>query len=491
MVMKIRKYLYLVLFLCSACTDWLDITPKNTVVEEDLFDSYMGYRNALNGVYEYVSGASLYGQEMSWGYLDVLGQCYLSGTRTIGRYHPYYKVMSFSYTDTDVKGYAENIWSNTYKGIANCNNIIGQIGKEDATIFPEGESERELILGEAMALRAFLHFDMLRLFAPAPVADDNRTYIPWFDKFPSYGESNRSVSEILEKVVADLQTARQLVAQFDTLDKAHLNRLGHATRFAILSNGTAPDDVFYAYRGYRMNYPAITALLARVYNYAGNHELAKKCAEEVIPMLDEWGGRLFYFTTLAEAKGANKKMSCDLIFALSSPKLYERYLPYTNSSGGTGDACLVLKDVASMFDDLADYRGTYLLTPINSYKASFRNIRATTDATGRMIEDMLPVIRLSELHYILAEYHAAREEWGLAAEALDVVREGRNCTKGALAEKIKDKKSFQTELLKEVRREFVTEGQVFFYYKKLNEKLTAMMDPEAFVLPLPDSESIN
>lgn len=491
--MKIRRYLCLALVFFSSCTNWLDITPKNIVVEEELFDSYAGYRNALNGVYKQMAVTDLYGQEMTWGFLDVLGQCYLGGNGTIGKEHDYYNVMNFAYKEVKVKEYIEHIWSKAYNSIANCNNIIGQITNEDPDLFPEKEVERRLIEGEARALRGFLHFDMLRLFAPALTVDDHQAYIPYYETFPSYGESNRTVSYILDKVIADLKTGKELVQQFDTLDAKHVNRLSPGNRF--ISGGTAedPNDVFFAYRGYRMNYPAIVALLARVYNYAGEYELANECAKEVIGLTDKWeenGKKLFSFTT-KENIAFDKKMSTDLIFALSSPKLYQNYLPYTNSKAGLGDACLVLRGIGSMFDDVADYRKTDLLAPIKSYQASIRNIRVSSDNVGKMIEDMLPIIRLSELYYIIAEYHASRADWGKAVEALDMVREGRYCTKGRLNSKVTDLRTFQNELLNEVRREYVTEGQIFFYYKKLNIKLTDDMKSDDFVLALPDSENIN
>lgn len=50
---------------------------------------------------------------------------------------------------------------------------------------------------------------------------------------------------------------------------------------------------FFAGRGYRLTYYSITALLARVYQYAGKNEDAFRCASEVV----EYGkksGTLFY-----------------------------------------------------------------------------------------------------------------------------------------------------------------------------------------------------
>ena len=114
-----------------------------------------------------------------------------------------------------------------------------------------------------------------------------------------------------------------------------------------------------------------------------------------------------------------------------------------------------------------------------------RNIQISSETN-----DICPIIRYSELYYILAEYYASKENWSEAVNQLDNVREGRNCTKGRLTN-VNNYESFRTELLKEVRREYITEGQLFFYHKKLNVKCSNVMTIEDFVLPLPDSENIN
>ena len=138
---------------------------------------------------------------------------------------------------------------------------------------------------------------------------------------------------------------------------------------------------------------------------------------------------------------------------------------------------------------MADYRSTVLLSPVKQQWFSNRNI--SPEVTNDEIKDMILVIRLSEMYYIIAESYAAEGKWSQAAEAIDEVRMGRDCKGGVVGTRINDFDSFKTELLNEVRREFITEGQTFFYYKKFNTKLFESMNKEAFVLPLPDEENIN
>ena len=39
------------LFLFSACSDWLNVEPKTTVKEEEVFGRELGFKEALTGAY--------------------------------------------------------------------------------------------------------------------------------------------------------------------------------------------------------------------------------------------------------------------------------------------------------------------------------------------------------------------------------------------------------------------------------------------------------
>ena len=71
----------------------------------------------------------------------------------------------YSYTDEKVKSIIEGIWSKAYNNIANCNNIIQRIDNEPAGKFAEGEIEKNVIKGEALALPTFIwiYYDYLLL----------------------------------------------------------------------------------------------------------------------------------------------------------------------------------------------------------------------------------------------------------------------------------------------------------------------------------------
>lgn len=484
--MKILKFIIAITLLITliSCNDWLTISPKNQVDEDQLFETGLGYRNALNGIYQNMAAGSMYGREMTWGAVDVLAMYYGSSDlptkwKTIAR--------DYNYNDKDVKSLIDNIWSKTYNSIANANNLLSRIDAEDPLKFKGEKLEKDVIKGEALALRAFLHFEMARLFAP--VKDDGKTYIPYFEKYPSTYEPRKTVNDVMEKVIRDLNTAKDLVAPYDTLD-SRKEKMSYFFRFSSTAAGFASleiTDIFDAFRGFRMNYYAINAVLARAYAYIGKYQEAFATTQIIIDAKDKTE-KLFRFTPTGSLN-EQPKLHDDLIFALSNEKLLEDYLLYYNTE--TSKLYLNIWDKEDMFDDRADYRGKTLVLEDDDF--NFQSIKYTKASTSikdsRINEIMIPMIRLSEMYYIRAEYYAHSNLYKEATDELDIVRNGRNCTIGRLD--ITSEAEFNTELINEAKREFIGEGQLWFYYKKFNTKPKKAMPDGAFVLPLPESETIN
>ncbi|MFR5660786.1 MAG: RagB/SusD family nutrient uptake outer membrane protein, partial [Butyricimonas faecihominis] len=175
----IRIFLIAVVLLPSGCKDWLDVTPAGQATESDLFSSGSGYRSVLNGLYKSMGSSALYGRNWSYGMLDCMAQLYdLDNSATFSD-DMCRAAEKFEYTDARVSVAIEEAWGIAYNIIANANDLLQNIQNASADLFAEGEVEKNMIMGEAYACRALVHFELLRLFAPAPVSDDGRAYIPY------------------------------------------------------------------------------------------------------------------------------------------------------------------------------------------------------------------------------------------------------------------------------------------------------------------------
>ncbi|MFR1240373.1 MAG: hypothetical protein ACLSDJ_04280, partial [Butyricimonas faecihominis] len=120
-------FLFLLPLFLGACNGWLDVKPEDEIDEKDLFETGTGYRHSLNGIYYGMADASLYGKHMTWGIVDALGQCYdyyqIGTVANSLNYGASNYAWTVDYFKTDV----EAMWDNSYKIVANCNNLIQNI----------------------------------------------------------------------------------------------------------------------------------------------------------------------------------------------------------------------------------------------------------------------------------------------------------------------------------------------------------------------------
>lgn len=470
--MKIDK-LFIALSLIvglSSCSNWLDLEPKDTTTDTDLFTTGDGYRIALNGIYAQMAEASLYGKELSWGLVDVMAQMYMS--HKISGIQGYNHASEYQYEDKDVKPMIEAIWSKAYNSVANCNNIIQRIETESASKFVEGETERMLIEGETLALRAYLHLDMLRLFAPSMMKDDGKPYIPYVTTYPCTFQPYSTNSEVLDKAIQDLKKAKTLLEPYEM---ANIKMMTTRKR---MENAEGPSDLFFAFRGYRMNYYAICALLARVYNYAGMHQEAFDEAGMVIEAKSE-GYKCFTTTLSSDVANGNIKLYDDIVFCLADQHLWTNYEPYHLT-----ETSLVLSawDILDFFDSESDTRSR-LVQQMNNNVYNIRNVK-NDRKLALFAKDMIPMIRLGEMYYIRAEYYNSKKDIINAKVELEKLRADYNCPPDKLGDNI------EQEIIDEARREYLGEGQLFYYYKKFTIYPTSNKEDAQFVLPRPDNENL-
>ena len=483
---KLSSILYVslaVALCCSGCKKWLDVHPENNLSDDKLFADANGYRIALNGVYQQLSGFQLYGSRLSWGLATAIGQEYDRNTVD----GDIYQIMGYNWDDVDVKGMVSGIWSSAYNTIANCNKIINEIEKADTMIFPLKGVERDLILGEAKALRGLLHFELVKLFAPAPMKNRTVNAIPYQLTYPSYVTAPATVDVVMKNVIKDLEDAQQLVVRNDTIT----NRTAMSQKLQSLLSGSSQTQggLFFNFRMHRMNYVAIQGLLARVYLYNGDRENALKKAEFLYKTYSP-AGRLKWwaFTNESESKGENKysKLVDDVILAFYDARLIDYFV---GAKGGWYDFAVSRSEVNKYMPPTErDYRRN--LIDEAKYTSAKWNENLSTWQWRKEQNFIIPVLRFSEIYYIYSE---TLFEAGRTNEALTVLNQIRNARGRTTTFSSTVPGDFYKELFDEFHREFLLEGQVVFQHKRLDrpmqvETQTIPMDSR-FVLAIPDSET--
>ena len=109
--------------------------------------------------------------------------------------------------------FQNDVWNKHFKSISNLNPIIQSILEENLNSFPQNTVND--ILGQAYFLRAFNHFQLVRLYGKIPYVDEN---FPDMLASPPTPESREEVSVIYDKVEADLLKAIGLMSS--TIDQA-------------------------------------------------------------------------------------------------------------------------------------------------------------------------------------------------------------------------------------------------------------------------------
>ena len=108
-----------------SCNDFINVQPSGQEDEEQQFSSIRGFRNAMYGVYGSMATSDLYGGNLSFGFVDQLGQIfgYDNSSETS------YFVGQYDYMRSDVRSIVDAIWTKQYQAISYVNNIIDQTEK--------------------------------------------------------------------------------------------------------------------------------------------------------------------------------------------------------------------------------------------------------------------------------------------------------------------------------------------------------------------------
>ena len=451
--------------LATSCDNFLDVHPKGEIVGKDLLSERKGFENALYGVYASMRNDKAYGAYMTYYVMDVLAQYFnCPGNSDIT------DLSAFKYKENpEVTKVFSDIWSTMYQNISYANNILGNLENQS----PETLEFYDIYKGEALGLRAYMHFDLLRLYADQ--ATDAKTRgIVYNTAFSLKPSDILPKTKVYERIIADLRAAEKL------LDNEKLYE------------AASPEDGFFLDQSIHFNLQAARATLARVYLTQGNIDSAFYYADKVIR---EGGLELVEKTEIAG----------DVIGALSQKEtifgLYAKESFYTRTKEDLYDAVSFKSlnpwnGIATVYQQGGgenDYRWAAWFQTISNnlrfvkltdpYQLSTGNNRPAGQIPG------VNLIRLPEMYYIAAESHPA-EAYDLLEEILPSREIHSSLPVNA------GRTEVLTEVLKEYRKEYIGDGQFFYAYKRLIEEEAAIHplginipnENKVLVWPLPQDE---
>nr|WP_121269296.1 RagB/SusD family nutrient uptake outer membrane protein [Pedobacter schmidteae] len=464
-----KKSLYILLSLITlttaSCKKWLDVRPGTQVKQDELFSTEQGFNQAILGSYLQM-GPGLYAGNTTTTMMSALGQNY----QTTATGHFLLEMTKYNYTNPAVKDTIAIIWSKMYTAIGGVNNILDHVDAAKSVFL---NNHYNLIKGQALGLRALMHFDLLRMFGPVPINGQNVNAVPYIKTFGKQVTPLSTTSQVITACLDDLNEAEELLSVYKDI---------------IYDNGTGADE-FTTYTRNHFNYWAAKALKARIYLYKGDKINAAKYAKEVIA-----SGKFPFVNRATFTSGTNqdRTFSTEHIFALNIPTLKpqvdRRFRLDGNQNYQTTTLYLPQATMKTLFEEgnggSTDYRFLYLINTLNglSYSTKFWQ----NDGAVLQVRNQMPMIRLSEMYYIAAE---ATPDLGEALTLVNKIRVQRGLD--PLLTPFNETSRMQ-EIAKEYNKEFYAEGQLFFYYKRLGTlpipRSTVAMTEKTYVFPLPDDE---
>lgn len=470
--------------LLVACNKWLDVKPSSQMEREDMYETAEGFKTALTGCYIGMKNSMLYGQALTMTTVEYLAQHWTTKAEDLENF------MNFDWEADYSKGQVSSIWSNMYTVINQVNDLLGQMEAKGERVLPEKEL-RNLIHGEALALRAFCHFDLLRLFGPSPVATDkNATSLPYSAESGKEFRTYYDYDDYCAKIWEDLKAAEKLLAEVDPVLVATYEELNEPKK---MKDMRVIIDDFQSYRRVRFNYWALKAFEARVALYMGDKPSAYAYAMEVINarVKEKRVGDISLFNT--DMTHEYYTLPSETLFALNVYDLDKKIESLFRSTR----TCLYkwgsqVEVLSELFDGQSS-DGRYNLWVNMDYEdqkqmslKKYWQWEDEEDDEAIVYTQQIPMLRMAEMYLITIETASTLTEKN---EKLDQLRKSRGLT----AKICNTEAEVAEELLREYQREFYAEGQMFFYYKRIGAKAMRWKDDfeielKDYQAPIPDTE---
>jgi len=438
-LLQMKKILFISIVLFSSitsCNKKLEIDPTQSIDEAQVFTSDANIKKALNGAYDAASSGYVLGGDMML-YSELLaanGELRWDGTFNQPR-----EIINKAILTNN--SYVRDTYSNSYKAVNICNNILANLAVVDP-------ADKDRIEGEALFLRGTIYYQLAVLYTKPYSAGNVNT--------------NLGLSLITKPTVGNISDSNFVPRS--TLQQTYSFILNDLTRAKSL----LPED-----NGIYANTSAASAILSRVYLQLGDYAMARDEANTVI----ESG--FYSLTDTYEAAFNNTTNSTEDIFAIqvsSQDGANDMQLFWSIRAEGarSGDVDVLQKHLSLYPDTTGDAR----------YNLFYEDGAVWRSGKWRKQYRNLPFIRLAETYLTRAEcnFRLSSTIGATPFDDISIIR-----TRAGLA----TDPAYITldNILKERKLELAHEGQAIQDAKRLKETIeTLPYDSPKLVLPIPISE---
>ncbi len=458
----------------SSCDDFLTKDPKQNQSDELALATFSGIDEATAGNYINLRSGSWYGSTFPVTFDVMCGNCAVGPINT-GRMRT---EVIWNYNPNSTMG----LWATAYNLILGCNRVLTAIEQNEftreATVT---EQDINNVKAENLFLRAMAYFDLVRVYAQPygyikakGITGTEALGVPIIREDDlSNRPARNTVADVYEQlIIPDLEEAERL------MDPSYVRSNGKDEKAVITT-------------------PVIQALMARVYQYHEDWQLAADYATKVINngryrllsgdnFVKMWDGSVSGNETIFKIYIAYGESSNDIGGLLT--------VPAYDGAQGYGDV-RVSEDLLKLFD-ANDVRYTGLISSNSEYQGYYWAKKYPGKDNSLNYNDV-PIFRVSEMYLIRAEalFNGAQVS-GVSSDVIDLNRVATSRGANSYQE-------FSVEnLFKETRREFFLEGHIFFDMKRLQLSLTREDHSQIenqniefpnyrWALPIPQHEILN
>ncbi len=230
--------LYIAVFaglVLASCSDYLDREPFQSLDADEVFQELQDYEYAMNGAYAvarsgYLAGYHIIVPEVMTDNLILCSE----GRGTYSKTH------AWEYTSASEFGI---LWSSPYSVIRCVNEVIENLQDTTWWLADADSIAFAQVYGEALALRAMAHFDMVRYFGKSYTqATSADLGVPYIQAVSNEDAARNTVQDNYTNILDDLHTAERWMT-FVTEQTSSFDR---------------KDNIY-------LTLPAVQGLLARVY----------------------------------------------------------------------------------------------------------------------------------------------------------------------------------------------------------------------------------
>jgi len=234
--MKTTRYIFIIVlfsFFLFACEKVLDVQPTQSLSTEEAIQNKNDVMRALTGCYDALQQTGLYRLDMI-----VLPDLASDNLDHTGTRQEYGQIDNNSILAENF--IIEGVWNDSYDALNRVNSLLDKLPEIDDFT----DDERANVIGQLYFIRALVHFNLVNCFGAVPIKTS-----PTYGVDESLDVGRNDIADVYQQIIIDLENATGKIGSQENI---------------------------FATDG------AVKALLARVYLYTGQWELAKSFASSVI-----------------------------------------------------------------------------------------------------------------------------------------------------------------------------------------------------------------